>query len=69
MLFCGPRTQELMIVGFEVINFNDFDNFVDYSKDMLFAGFIATIKIVVFGIIMGFLIGVSLAMCKTSPTS
>ena len=56
-------------VGFEVINFNDFDNFVDYSKDMLFAGFIATIKIVVFGIIMGFLIGVSLAMCKTSPTS
>ena len=56
-------------VGFEIINFNDFDNFVDYSKDMLFAGFIATIKIVVFGIIMGFLIGVSLAMCKTSPTS
>ena len=36
---------------------------------MLFAGFIATIKIVVFGIVMGFLIGVSLAMCKTSPTS
>ena len=31
-------------VGFEIINFNDFDNFVDYSKDMLFAGFIATIK-------------------------
>ncbi|MBR84419.1 MAG: hypothetical protein CMA85_00515 [Euryarchaeota archaeon] len=56
-------------VGFEVINFNDFDNFVDYSKDMLFAGFIATIKIVVFGIVMGFLIGVTLAMCKTSPTS
>ena len=41
----------------------------DSSKDMLFAGFIATIKIVVFGIVMGFLFGVTLAMCKISPTS
>ena len=63
------RAGEDEPVGFEVINFNDFDNFVDYSKDMLFAGFIATIKIVVFGIVMGFLFGVTLAMCKTSPTS
>ncbi len=63
------RAGEDEQIGFQVINFNDFDNFVDYSKDMLFAGFIATIKIVVFGIVMGFLIGVSLAMCKTSPTS
>ena len=63
------RAGEDEPVGFEVINFNDFDNFVDYSKEMLFAGFIATIKIVVFGIVMGFLFGVTLAMCKTSPTS
>lgn len=63
------RAGEDEQIGFEVVNFNDFDNFVDYSKDMLFAGFIATIKIVVFGIVMGFLLGVTLAMCKTSPTS
>ncbi|MFL2493409.1 MAG: YCF48-related protein [Candidatus Thalassarchaeum sp.] len=63
------RAGEDEQIGFEVVNFNDFDNFVDYSKDMLFAGFIATIKIVVFGIVMGFLFGVTLAMCKTSPTS
>ena len=69
LILWTDRAGEDEPVGFEVINFNDFDNFVDYSKDMLFAGFIATIKIVVFGIVMGFLIGVTLAMCKTSPTS
>ena len=32
-------------------------------------GLIATMKIVAFGIIIGFLIGIILAMCKTAPTS
>ena len=36
---------------------------------MLLAGFIATVKIVIFGIMFGFVIGVILAMLKTAPTS
>jgi len=56
-------------VGFEVMNFNDFGEFVDYAKETLFGGFLATIKIVMFGIVLGFLLGVTLAMGKTSPVS
>ena len=41
-------------VGFEVIDFNDFGQFVDYSKERLMDGLVATAKIVVFGILMGF---------------
>jgi len=56
-------------VGFEVMDFNDFGEFVDYSKETLFGGFLATIKIVMFGIVLGFLLGIILAMGKTSPIS
>ncbi|HJM13141.1 MAG TPA: ABC transporter permease subunit [Candidatus Thalassarchaeaceae archaeon] len=56
-------------VGFEVTDFNDFGQFVDYSKERLIDGLVATVKIVLFGIAMGFSIGVILSMLKTSPTS
>ena len=56
-------------VGFEVIDFNDFGQFVDYSKERLMDGLVATAKIVVFGILMGFSLGVVLSMLKTSPTT
>ena len=56
-------------VGFEVTDFNDFGQFVDYSKERLMDGLVATVKIVLFGIAMGFTIGVILSMLKTSPTS
>ena len=56
-------------VGFVIPEYGNFGVFVDYSKQMYLDGFIATIKIVSFGIILGFLLGVTLAMCKTSPTS
>ena len=56
-------------VGFEVIDFNDFGQFVDYSKERLMDGLVATAKIVVFGIIMGFSLGIILSMLKTSPTT
>jgi len=56
-------------VGFEVIDFNDFGQFVDYSKERLMDGLVATAKIVVFGILMGFSLGILLSMLKTSPTT
>ncbi len=56
-------------VGFQIIDFGDFGQFVDYSKGMLIDGLLATIKIVLFGIAMGFTIGVLLSMLKTSPTT
>ena len=56
-------------VGFEVIDFNDFGQFVDYSKERLMDGLVATAKIVVFGILMGFSLGIILSMLKTSPTT
>ena len=57
------------VVGFQVIDFNDFGQFVDYSKGMIIDGFFATLKIVIFGILMGFSIGVFLSLLKTSPVS
>jgi ABC-type amino acid transport system permease subunit/photosystem II stability/assembly factor-like uncharacterized protein len=56
-------------VGFVVPEYNNFGVFVDETKAMFLAGFIATVKIVAFGIILGFFLGITLAMCKTSPTS
>lgn len=56
-------------VGFEVIDFNDFGQFVDYSKERLMDGLVATAKIVIFGILMGFSLGIILSMLKTSPTT
>ena len=56
-------------VGFEVIDFNDFGQFVDYSKERLMDGLVATAKIVIFGILMGFTLGIILSMLKTSPTT
>ncbi len=56
-------------VGFEIPDYNDFGEFVEYADDMLLGGFIATVKIVLFGILFGFFIGVFLAMMKTAPTS
>ena len=49
-------------VGFEVIDFNDFGQFVDYSKERLMDGLVATAKIVIFGILMGFSLGIILSM-------
>ncbi len=57
------------VIGFQVIDFNDFGQFVDYSKGMIIDGFFATLKIVIFGILMGFSIGVFLSVLKTSPVS
>ena len=56
-------------VGFEIPDYNDFGEFVEYADEMLIGGFIATVKVVLFGILFGFLIGVILAMMKTAPTS
>jgi len=56
-------------VGFEVADFNDFGQFVDYSKERLMDGLVATAKIVFFGIVMGFSLGIILSMLKTSPTT
>ena len=56
-------------VGFSVPDYENFGVFVDETKEMFLGGFIATVKIVAFGIILGFFLGVTLAMCKTSPTS
>ncbi len=57
------------MIGFEVIDFNDFGQFVDYSKERILDGLKATAKIVIFGIAMGFSIGIFLSMLKTSPTT
>ncbi len=57
------------LVGFEIPDYNNFGEFVEYADEMLLGGFIATVKIVLFGILFGFVIGVLLAMMKTAPTS
>ena len=56
-------------VGFQVIDYGDFGQFVDYSKGMLLDGLFATIRIVLFGIVLGFFLGVVLSMMKTAPTT
>ena len=56
-------------VGFEVADFGDFGQFVDYSKERLMDGLVATAKIVFFGILLGFSLGIVLSMLKTSPTT
>ncbi len=60
---------EDLAVGFEIIDLSQFNEFVDFSKDNLWQGLKATVKIVGFGILLGFFIGVTLAMCKTAPTT
>jgi polar amino acid transport system permease protein len=56
-------------IGFEIEDFNRFGDFIDKYSGWMLEGLIATMKIVIFGIIIGFLIGIVLAMCKTAPTS
>ena len=56
-------------VGYKIPDYNNFGEFVEYADDMMLDGFKATVKIVGFGIIFGFLIGVILAMLKTAPTN
>ena len=56
-------------IGFEIIDLSDFSEFVDFTKDNLWEGLKATVKIVIFGILLGFFIGIALAMCKTAPTT
>ena len=63
------RSGEDEQVGFEVRDFSEFGNFVDYSKGMLIDGLYATINIVLFGIFLGFFLGITLSMMKTSPTT
>ena len=56
-------------VGFFIIDYGDFGQFVDYSKEMLIDGLHATIRIVLFGMVLGFFLGVMLSMMKTAPTT
>ena len=56
-------------IGFEIEDFNRFGEFIEKYSGWMLEGLIATMKIVVFGIVIGFLIGIVLAMCKTAPTS
>ena len=56
-------------IGFEIMDLSDFSEFVDFTKDNLLEGLKATVKIVIFGILLGFFIGIALAMCKTAPTT
>jgi len=56
-------------IGFVIPEYGNFGVFVDETKEMFLSGFIATLKIVAFGIVLGFFLGITLAMCKTSPTS
>jgi len=63
------RSGEDEQVGFEVRDFSEFGSFVDYSKGMLIDGLYATINIVLFGIFLGFFLGITLSMMKTSPTT
>ena len=57
------------LVGFEIPDYGNFGEFSEYADDMMLDGFKATVKIVGFGILFGFLIGVILAMFKTAPTN
>ena len=63
------RAGENENIGFQIPDYNNFGEFVEYADDLLLAGFIATVKIVLFGISFGFIIGLILAMMKTAPTS
>lgn len=63
------RAGENEQIGFEVRDFSEFGNFVDYSKGMLIDGLFATLNIVLFGIFLGFFLGITLSMMKTSPTT
>ena len=56
-------------VGFEIVDLSNFNEFVDFTKDNLWEGLKATVKIVIFGILLGFFLGIMLAMCKTAPTT
>ena len=56
-------------LGFEIMDLSDFSEFVDFTKDNLLEGLKATVKIVIFGILLGFFLGIVLAMCKTAPTT
>lgn len=56
-------------IGFEIEDFNRFGDFIEKYSGWMLEGLIATMKIVAFGIIIGFLIGIILAMFKTAPTS
>ena len=58
------RAGENEDVGFQIPDYNNFGEFVEYADDMLLSGFIATVKIVLFGILLGFVIGLLLAMLK-----
>ncbi len=68
-LLLTERSGEDEQIGFEVMDFSEFGNFVDYSKGMLIDGLFATMNIVIFGIFLGFFLGISLSMMKTSPTT
>jgi len=57
------------LIGFEIPDYNNFGEFAEYADDMLLGGFLATIKIVGFGILFGFFIGTVLALFKTAPNS
>ncbi|MDP7659559.1 MAG: amino acid ABC transporter permease, partial [Candidatus Thalassarchaeaceae archaeon] len=57
------------LVGFEIPDYGNFGEFAEYADDMMLDGFKATVKIVGFGILFGFFIGVILAMFKTAPTN
>ena len=46
--------------------FDNFFEYADYAAPQLMNGLIATMKIVVFGIVFGFMIGVTLAIFKTT---
>ena len=56
-------------LGFEIMDLSDFSEFVDFTKDNLLEGLKATVKIVIIGILLGFFLGIVLAMCKTAPTT
>ena len=69
LILVTERAGENEQVGFEIRDFSEFGSFVDYSKGMLIDGLFATINIVMFGIFLGFFLGVTLSMMKTSPTT
>tara|TARA_X000001036_G_scaffold247489_1_gene230721 strand:+ start:1117 stop:3465 length:2349 start_codon:yes stop_codon:yes gene_type:complete len=65
--YCSEGLDQYL--GFQIEDFNDFGQFVGKYSGWMLEGLIATMKIVAFGIIFGFLIGITLAIFKTAPTS
>ena len=65
--YCSEGLDQYL--GFQIEDFNDFGQFVGKYSGWMLEGLIATMKIVVFGIIFGFAIGITLAIFKTAPTS